>query len=112
MTSEVHAAYGGHFGPQNFADTEDGQAEVKRKTYEKLAKNYEYMEGVMKDHGGDWYLGERSFADTFLYVLCRWVDQTPLSMDDYPTLKKHLQRMEENEGVKLALERQNMDPIG
>jgi len=24
MTSEVHAAYGGHFGPQNFADTDEG----------------------------------------------------------------------------------------
>ncbi len=32
MTSEVHATYGGHFGTANFAETDDGQAEVKRKT--------------------------------------------------------------------------------
>ncbi|CTQ32801.1 glutathione S-transferase family protein [Jannaschia rubra] len=112
MTSEVHAAYGGHFGPQNLAETEDGQAEVKRKAYETLAGHYERLNGTLRDNGGEWYLGKRSFADTFLYVLTRWIDQTPLSYGDYPALKSHMARMEADEGVRLALKRQNMDPMG
>lgn len=112
MTSEVHAAYGGHFGPQNFAETRAAQAEVKRKTYEKLAGHYESMNGILSENGGEWYLGKRSFADTFLYVLTRWLDQTPLSIDDYPALKQHRTRMEADEGVRLALKRQDMEPIG
>ncbi|MCP1169527.1 glutathione S-transferase family protein [Limimaricola litoreus] len=112
MTSEVHADYGGHFGPQNFAETDAAIEEVRRKTYEKLDGHYRRIDGILNDNGGEWYLGQRSFADTFLYVLTRWIEKTPLSFDDYPALKKHLGRMEADEGVQLALKRQNMEPIG
>lgn len=112
MTSEVHAAYGGHFGPQNFAETDSGVEEVKRKTYENLGGHYERMNATLSNNGGEWYLGKRSFADTFLYVLTRWLDQTPLSYDDYPALKQHMARMEADAGVQTALKRQNMEPIG
>ncbi|MDO5758239.1 MAG: glutathione S-transferase N-terminal domain-containing protein [Rhodobacterales bacterium] len=112
MTSEVHATYGGHFGPQNLAETDSGIEEVKRKTYENLGDHYKRMDGILSDNGGEWYLGKRSFADTFLYVLTRWLDQTPLSYDDYPALKQHMERMEADAGVQTALKRQNMEPIG
>ncbi|WP_281981844.1 glutathione S-transferase family protein [Thalassorhabdomicrobium marinisediminis] len=112
MTSEVHAAYGGHFGPQNFADSDSAIEEVKRKTYDKLDGHYKRLNDTLRDAGGDWYLGKRSFADTFLYVLTRWIDQTPLAYDDYPELKQHMSRMEADAGVQLALKRQNMEPIG
>lgn len=111
MTSEVHAAYGGHFGPQNFAESDAAIEEVKRKTYEKLDMHYKRMEGILSANG-DWYLSKRSFADTFLYVLTRWIEKTPLSYDDYPALKQHMARMEADAGVQLALKRQDMEPIG
>ena len=110
MTSEVHATYGAHFAARAFADSEAGQEEVKRKTYEKLAGHYRFMEGILD--GNDWYLGRRSFADTYLYVLTRWIEQTPLSIVDYPALKRHRARMEQDEGVLLALKRQDMQPLG
>lgn len=112
MTSEVHAAYGGHFSTGNFAQSEAAQEEVKRKTYENLAAHYKRMDGILDENGGEWYLGKRSFADTFLYVLSRWIEQTPLSIADYPALKNHRERMETDEGVKRALARQDMEPIG
>ena len=112
MTSEVHAAYGGHFGPQNFVETPAAQDEVKRKTYERLAGHYQRLNNVLSGNGGEWYLGKRSFADRFLYVLTRWIEQTPLTIDTYPALKKHRAAMEADKGVLLALKRQNMEPIG
>ncbi len=112
MTSEVHATYGGHFNTQKFADSEAAQAEVKRKTYEKLAVHYARMDGILKQNGGEWYLGQRSFADTFLYVLTRWIEKTPLSIENYPALKAHRTHMEADDGVKQALARQEMEPIG
>lgn len=112
MTSEVHAAYGGHFAPGNLADSDAAQSEVKRKTYENLKGHYTRLNDQLKASGGNWYLGKRSFADAFLYVLTRWLDQTPLSIDDYPALKKHRAVMEADEGVKKALKRQDMEPIG
>ena len=80
--------------------------------HEKLAVHYERMESNLGDSGGEWYLGQRSFADTFLYVLTRWIEKTPLSIDSYPALKAHRARMEADEGVKRALARQAMEPIG
>lgn len=112
MTSEVHAAYGGHFSTQNFAQSVAAQEEVKRKTYETLAGHYARLENSLKENGGNWYLGERSLADTFLYVVTRWIEQTPLSIADYPTLKAYRARMETDDGVRLALKRQDMEPIG
>jgi glutathione S-transferase len=88
MTSEVHATYGGHFNTQNFADSAAAQEEVKRKTYEKLAVHYQRMNETLDANGGEWYLGRRSFADTFLYVLTRWIEKTPLSLEKYPASRR------------------------
>ena len=112
MTSEVHASYGPHFAAQAFADSEAAQEEVKQKAYETLAGHYERMNGLLNENGGEWYIGERTFADAFLYVLTRWLEQTPISVDDYPALKEHRTRMEADAGVKTALERQDMEPVG
>jgi len=112
MTSEVHATYGGHFNTLKFADSDAAKEEVKRKTYENLAAHYKRMDGVLSKNGGEWYLRRRSFADTFLYVLTRWIEKTPLSINDYPALKRHRARMEADEGVRKALARQDMEPIG
>src|SRR5690606_40036943 len=65
---------------------------------------YERLNGTLSENGGEWYLGQRSFADTFLYVLTRWIEKTPLSIGDYPALKAFRARMEADEGVKQALE--------
>ncbi|MDN5869953.1 MAG: glutathione S-transferase N-terminal domain-containing protein [Nitrococcus sp.] len=111
MSSEVHAGYGPHFAVQRFADSDAAQKEVRDKAYDKLAGHYARMNGVLKNSGGEWYLGTQSFADAFLYVLCRWIEQTPLAIDDYPALKAHRKRMEADEGVKVALKRQDMEPI-
>lgn len=112
MTSEVHADYGPHFAAPRFADSEAAQKEVKDKAYDKLAKHYERLNAVLKNSGDEWYLGKKSFADAFLYVLSRWIELTPLSIDDYPALKAHRKRMEADEGVKVALKRQGMEPVG
>jgi len=110
MTSEVHATYGPHFAAQTFADSESAQKEIKAKTYEKLAAHYERLERNLAA-SGEWYLKVRSFADAYLYVLTRWIEQTPLTIDNYPNLKKHRARMEADEGVRLALQRQDMTPL-
>jgi glutathione S-transferase len=111
MTSEVHASYGPHFSPQAFADSEAAQDEIKRKTYQKLDVHYQRMDGILKDSDASWYLGKRSFADAFLYVLTRWLEKTPLSIDAYTALKAHRTHMEADAGVRTALRRQGMEPL-
>ena len=110
FTSEVHADYGAHFAPKAFAESESGQNEAKEAAYRKLAKHYRRIEKRLE--GRDFWLGERSFADAYLYVLARWVDQTPMSIDDYPNLRRFRDRMEKDDGVRTALARQDMKPLG
>ena len=110
MTSEVHADYGPHFAAQAFADSDAARDEVKQKTYGKLGGHYKRLDDTLAENG-EWYLGKRSFADAYLYVLVRWIEQTPLSIDNYPALKAHRSRMESNAAVQKALKRQNMEPI-
>ncbi|MGB3166683.1 MAG: glutathione S-transferase N-terminal domain-containing protein [Alteraurantiacibacter sp.] len=111
MSSEVHAAYGPHFAAKRFAQSESAQEEVKAAAYDTLRGHYARMEANLQEAGSEWYLGKRSFADAFLYVLVRWLDKTPLDLADYPLLEKHRGRMEADDGVKLALERQGMEPM-
>ena len=111
MTSEVHATYGPHFAPAKFADTESAREEIKDKTYEKLADHYARLNGTLQQNGGEWFLRQKSFADAYLYVLTRWIEKTPLSIDRYEALKAHRGRMQADEGVTKALERQGMEPV-
>ena len=112
MTSEVHADYGPHFAAKAFADGEQCREDVKRHAYGKIAGHYGHMEGVLREAGGEWYLGRRSFADAYLYVLTRWAEQTPVALADTPLLADHRRRMEADEGVRTALARQGMEPVG
>lgn len=111
MTSEVHAAYGPHFAAQAFADSDAARAEIKNKAHETLARHYGNLEEALKENGGEWYLDRRSFADVYLYVLTRWIEQTPMAIDDYPAVKAHLDRMQKDEGVIKALGRQDMEAV-
>ena len=110
LTSEVHASFGPHFAAQRFAESDDAQDEVKQAAYKTLDDHFRRLNDNLG--GQDWYLSERSFADAFLYVTTRWIEQTPLSIDDYPNLKRHRERMEADEGVQTALDRQRMEKIG
>ena len=110
LTSEVHASFGPHFAAQRFAESDDAQDEVKQAAYKTLDDHFRRLNDNLGDQ--DWYLSDRSFADAFLYVTTRWIEQTPLSIDDYPNLKRHRERMEADEGVQTALDRQRMEKIG
>lgn len=111
MSSEVHAAYGPHFGPARFADSGGARDEVKAKAYERIDAHNRRMDATLQAAGGEWYLGRRSAADAYLYVLTRWIDLTPLDIADYAALSAHRDRMDADRGVRLALERQDMTPM-
>ncbi|MGB3808040.1 MAG: glutathione S-transferase N-terminal domain-containing protein [Erythrobacter sp.] len=110
MTSEVHSSYGPHFAAANFAKSESAQEEAKEKAYETLRNHYRRLDDNLKENG-EFYLGERSFADAYLYVLTLWIEQTPLDIGDYPALRDFRARMQQDEGVQKALKRQDMEPV-
>ena len=108
MTSEVHADYVGHFVPGRFAETAEAQEQVKQMTYQKLEKHYARLDQTITKNGSEWYLGHQSIADSYLYVLTRWISTTPLLLDNYLTLKAFKEKMDADPLVQKALLLQGM----
>jgi glutathione S-transferase len=103
FTSEVHADFGGHFSTHRFAESEGAQAEVKTATYKKIAEHFARIETNFASHDGSYYLVNRSIADAYLFIITRWIDGTPLSIKDYPTVHAFRERLSVDAGVKQAM---------
>ncbi|WP_298913740.1 glutathione S-transferase N-terminal domain-containing protein [uncultured Algimonas sp.] len=110
LSSEVHAAFKGHFSPGTFAETPQSEKIVRHKTYARLDSHFKRLNDWVAESDGPWLLPERSYADAYLYIVMRWIERTPLKLEDYPKLAEHQREMEKDESVQLALERQGMKP--
>lgn len=110
MSSEVHASgYGPHFGPQRFHPDEAEHERVRATAHERLRGLYAELERRL-DGNAHPLGGRRTIADAYLYVLVLWIELTPLSLDDYPGLKRFREAMRADDGVSRALELQGMNP--
>lgn len=108
MTSEVHADFAPHFAPQRFINDESHYDAVRQATYKRLQAHYENLNQRLEGKQNP-VEGGRTVADTYLYVLTRWIDQTPMSIDDYPNLKRFREEMAADDGVKQALTMQGIE---
>lgn len=105
MTSEVHADFAPHFAPQKFIDDQSQYDAVRQATYQRLRQHYTTLDQRIEKH---LLAPGRTVVEPYLYVLTRWVDQTPMEIADYPNLKRFREQMSEDAGVKRALEMQGM----
>lgn len=103
FTSEVHADFGGHFASERFAASESAQAEVKAAAHKKIAEHFVRINASFAAHGDAYYLGSRSIADAYLFVITRWIDSTPLSLSDYPLVRAFRDSMHADSHVNQAM---------
>lgn len=111
LSSEVHAAFKGHFAPSTFADTPQTEKTVRHKTYARLDGHFKRLNEWVADTDGPFLLPRKSFADAYLYIIMRWTERTPIKLEDYPNLAAHQKEMEADAGVLTALKRQGMTPM-
>lgn len=111
MSTSVYSDFAPHFAVQNFATSRAARDEIKANAYVKLRVHFDRLNQQLLDSDGNWLLGQQTFADAYLHVLTRWIEQTPMSILHFPALAKHRQRMQSNTAVKLALVRQKMKPV-
>lgn len=108
LSSEVHAAFKGHFAPGTFANSPQGEKAVRHKTYARLDGYFRKLDADIATTDGPWLLDRKSYADAYLYIVMRWIERTPLKLEDYPGLAAHQREMETDTAVVTALERQGM----
>lgn len=108
MTSEVHADFAPHFVPQRFVLDESQYDAVRQATYKRLHEHYVSLNDRLagKEHP---VALRRTVADPYLYVLTRWIDQTPMDIGDYPNLKRFQEQMSADAGVAQALQMQGLE---
>lgn len=110
LSSEIHATFKCHFAPHLFANGAKNEKAARHKAYWRLDKYFETLHEQIGKTEGPWLLERKSYADAYLYIIGRWLEKTPMDISDYPNLLAHQQEMEQDSGVLLALERQNMTP--
>ena len=103
LVSDVHKAWGPVFAPMRYTTKEANYDDVKQAAFAQLDKQYERMD---KQLGGKtWSLFDRrTVADAYLFVMCRWKDNSPTKLSAYPALAAFKARLDADPGVKLAVD--------
>ena len=110
LSSTVHATFRCHFAPHLFAKGAKNEKAARHIAYWRLDAMFDQIDEDMGKQDGPWMLGQKSYADAYLYIIGRWIERTPMDISDYPNLLTHQQEMEKDEVVLLALQQQNMTP--
>jgi len=107
INSDMHPAYTPLFGATEYLGdkamiekTKDNARKVLRSYFERLDKQLQ---------GRDWIAGERSIADTYLFVLLLWSHIVNVDLTGLDNLKQFERRMRADAGVKKALHAQRLD---
>ena len=103
LVSDVHKAWGPVFAPQRYTLNAANHDDVRQAAFVQLDKQYDRMNAQLG--GKAWSLFDRkTVADAYLYVMCRWKDNSPTKLASYPALAAFKARLDVDPGVRLALE--------
>lgn len=102
LNSDVHMAFKPIFLPTRFLPDlalapalAAGACALIREYLERLDERLE---------GRDWLTGERSIADPYLFVICRWSIKKDVGLQGLDNLARFLNQMYQDAGVQAALE--------
>ncbi|NRB39995.1 MAG: glutathione S-transferase family protein [Pseudomonadales bacterium] len=100
ISSDLHSAYGPVFNPQRctIKQDEDSLANAKASASTRLRIVF----GVLDKHldGKEYIVADRlTCADPFAYIMTRWLTYTDVSIDEFPHVKSHFQRLAQEPAV-------------
>ncbi|MEJ6395987.1 glutathione S-transferase N-terminal domain-containing protein [Gymnodinialimonas sp. 2305UL16-5] len=100
-TTELHTAFGPHFAPGRYHTDPSEHPTLRIMAYQRMKRLFALVDDrLAHDHRKQ---STRSVADAYLYVLCRWLDLTPIKIEQMPNLTAFLHAMEADPAVKDAL---------
>lgn len=106
FNADLHPAFSPLFSPQSFIDGKDNQDGLRAVAAGRVTALYAYPYEALA--GRAFLTGEKTIADVYFYVTLRWSGAVGLDLAAYPELAAFYQRMEEDEGVRRALEKQGL----
>lgn len=107
LTGDFHPPFGVWFNPRRFTtDHSDASlAAVKAAAAMRIAA----MAGILEDQiGEEGYvaLHRKTLLDAYAYSMVRWIKNLEGGFEPYPKLRGFMARMSEDEGVRLAVQRE------
>lgn len=109
VNSDLHPAFKPLFAGS--AHLEDETAESKDKANAKKVIHHKLSLADNQLGQSDWLAGPRTFADPYLYVICRWADMLKIDCSDLPNLQQFVKNMEADAGVQKALDTEGLKPL-
>ena len=103
ISTELHKTFGPLHNPSAPQD-------VRQAAIDKVIKRYGVIETALE--GKEWLNGDFSIADAYLYTIVRWSPKGPISLDAFPNIHAHVQRMETREAVMTALAEEGLEKMG
>ncbi len=102
LVSDVHGAWGPVRVPNRYVTRKQFEDDARQAAFGQLDKQYARLNAMMG--GREWALfGRRTVADAYLYVVCRWKDDTPTKLAQYPALFAFKSRLDADPAIERAL---------
>ena len=100
MNSTAHTTFTRVFFPERFAETDAGQAEVKRKAAETFRAYLQRLEQLLNE------LPFGVLQDAYAFTLLRWGGYAGIDPSSFDSLKKHVEAAMKTPPLAAALERE------
>jgi glutathione S-transferase len=108
MNSTAHPTFTRIFFKERFAESENGQIEVRRRA---VAEFRGYLERVQEwtRAASPFWFGERpSFHDAYAFTLLRWGGHAGIDPDSLPAYKAYVERVTNHPAVAAAMARERV----
>lgn len=107
LTGDVHPAFYPYFVPQRYIADQQLHEAVREAAYQQIDACFQLLDRHMSDRTS-MVEDRRTVLDPYLFIFCRWGNQLPKPLTDYPNLHRFMIQMAENKGVQAALQAQSI----
>ena len=107
LVSEVHKAFVPAFVPDRFVIDESAEDGARSAAFLMVEKAFRRIDAYLE--GRDWLVFDRrTVADAYLYVMSRWLANTPTPLLTFPNVARHFASIDPDAGVRRALEEEEL----
>ncbi|HZN85694.1 MAG TPA: glutathione S-transferase family protein [Burkholderiales bacterium] len=108
FNNTVHTSFTRWFRTGYFAESEAGQADVKKLAVADLRRHLERIQEWSKAAAPFWFGARPSFHDAYAFTLLRWGGYAGIDPESLPAYKAYLERVVQAPAVAAALARERI----
>lgn len=110
LTGDFHPAFWPFFAPARFTVNIEkaAQDDVREASYARIDRVMHHLEKLL-ENSTHVVGGKRTIADPYAFAMTRWTTHAPKSWKEYPAIKRFMETMLNDPGVKNAMKTQGLE---